>query len=225
VGYTKIQVSSLEIAAVQFEKVGGGTLGLDAITVEGLKTGDTLRFWNGKIYDSVIWYGADAYGGVYDYEENCLGPGFGDSEQIISQKPLFRSIAFWVNSSSSATMTIAGQVGSISQLDDGEVNFGSGLTLINNTFPQEVLLSEITASGLATGDTLRFWNGKTYDSVIWYGADAYGGVYDLDENCLGPGFGDSEQIVSEDPILVGYGFWVSTAGSGGTITFPVPNLD
>ena len=69
-------------------------------------------------------------------------------------------------------------------------------------------------------DTLRFWNGNTYDEVFYYDYDVWGGVYVDDVNWeeLGPGFGDANQIAVYVPIASGSAFWTKSKNNKSKIT-------
>jgi hypothetical protein len=222
VGYTKINATQgLNILGGQFITVGGGNLNIQKITSEDLTGGDTAQFWNGTSYTTVFYYGVNNEGGVYDTdEETCLGPGWGDINQIVVNRAINAGEGFWIQAGAASTVTISGEITSSAQ-----VSLSSGLNLVANPVPAAINVSEISAVGLEGGDTAQFWNGSSYTTVFYYGLNNEGGVYDTDEEtCLGPGWGDINQIVVSMPIVVGQGFWIQSAGDG-TLKFPSPILN
>ncbi len=221
VGYTKLSLGSgLSIIGAQFEAVGGGGLDIQNITSEDLTGGDIVKFWTGSGYTTVFYYGEENDGGVYedDSYEVCLGPGWGDINQIAVSLPIDTGEGFWLQAGGASDVTISGQVGSTN-----EVSVASGLTLVVNPYPTGIDIAEIQADGLTGGDIAKFWTGSGYSTVFYYGEENDGGVYEDDsyEVCLGPGWGDINQIAVSSAIAVGEGFWVQ-AGSAATLTFPDP---
>ncbi len=215
-GYTKLSLSSgYSIAAIQFQGVGGGQLGIDKVTSGDFVTQDQIRFWDGTGYTTLAYYGEDADGGVYDSDgETCLGPGWGDSDQIAADYSASAGNACWIESANQVEVTVSGEV-----TDNTTVSFSAGYNLIANPRPESVALTAVTSDSLATQDQIRFWDGNGYTTYAYYGEDADGGVYASDgETCLGPGWGDSDQLAVTRTIAVGEGFWLETAGSG-TLSF------
>ncbi len=104
----------------------------------------------------------------------------------------------------------------------------AGYTIVGNQFKnvgstdQVLEISQVVASGLTGGDQARFWDSSISDyvTIVYYGEENEGGVYTDEsyEECLGPGWGDENQIIISKEIDVGEGFWISSANSG-TLTF------
>ena len=222
VGYTKITLTGRDILGMQFETVGIPEIPLNIqdIKATGLDSYiDSISVWNGLGYDPFVYYGSDAEGGVYESDgETLVGPGWGDENQIASDITLVAGSGFWLNPSSEAVITIAGQVSS-----EDSVSVPAGRTQISNPFPINLAIRNIGAIGLVSYvDSLSYWNGTGYESMIFYGEDAEGGVYESDgETLIGPGFGDENQIVSDVTIGIGKGFWIGSTSSA-IITFPKP---
>ena len=228
VGYTKVSVTQgLNLLAAPFAAVGGETADInDLATSSDLPDGSVVRFWDAvtRSYSTAVWYSENADGGVYtdDSYEECLGAGWGDDNQIIQYIDMPINAGYWLQTAGSATVTLAGEVDTSEQT----ASLVQGLNLLGNPYPCEIPISSVVGTSLPDGSIAQFWNAtsRTYTSAVWYSENADGGVYTDDsyEDCLGAGWGDDNQIVVNETIGAGEGFWVQTSASS-TITFVFPS--
>ena len=221
VGYSKVTLQpGLTMLGNSFQSVGStdATLDVSGITAVGLSGGDMLRFWNGQKFENINYYSAADEGGVYTdgTYETCLGPGWGDDNQVAVEFDVETGSGFWLQNAATATITISGEVPSVNT-----VSVRAGLTMVSSPLPIIVDIADITADNLKGGDMARFWNGSSYENINYYGAADEGGVYSdgTYETCLGPGWGDDNQIAVRKTIDMSQGFWIQAA-TASTLTFP-----
>lgn len=195
-------------------KVGGESVDINDFVSEDLTTGAVAQFWDGSSYAMAYYYDENSDGGVYSSDgEECLGPGWGDEDQIITGNVLPTGSGFWVISSP-ATLIAAGEVSS-----SNTITVEAGTWLVANPLPTATNTKNIKCPGFETGTVAQFWNGTGYTLAYYYDENSDGGVYSEDgEECLGPGWGDEDQIVIDHDIAVGEGFWV-ISGTGSEVTF------
>ncbi len=224
VGYTKLDLSAgYTIVGNQFKNIGSTeqVLDISQVVASGLTGGDQARFWDPttSTYETIVYYGEENDGGVYsdDSYEECLGPGWGDGDQILAKYTIPSGESFWISGAGASTITFSGEVPTATTKD-----FVAGYTLVCNPMPKEINLADVKATGLTGGDQARFWDPitSTYETIVYYGEENDGGVYSDDsyEECLGPGWGDGDQIIISKEIKIGEGFWISAASSG-TLSF------
>ena len=213
VGYQKLSlVNGLNLVAAPFVAVGGETADInETMTSSDMKTGTLANFWNNGSYETLYYYDEDSDGGIYDTdEETCLGPGWGNANQIVVSQDMVRGDGFWIQSSGAAENTFAGEVST----NTVSLTLNDGLNLVGNPFPKDISIQKITSDDLRTGTLANFWNNGSYETVYYYDEDSDGGVYDTDEEtCLGPGWGNANQIVVNHTISSGEGFWIQSSGA------------
>ena len=204
-----------------FVAVGGNVADINAVlSSDDLPSGAVLSFWSEGEYSYATYYGEDADGGVYadDTYETCLGPGWGDGNQIALEKDMTSGAGYWLEAGNSASVTYSGEVNT----NKVTVSLVSGLNQVGNPFPAEIPLSNIKSATLVSGTVISFWDNteKEYTYATYYGEDADGGVYSDDsyENCLGPGWGDGNQIAIDKNVATGEGFWLET-GDASSLDF------
>ena len=223
VGYQKVNLASgLNLLATPFVGVGTGESAEinDALSSADMRTGTMAQFWDSatRKYSTVYYYDEDSDGGVFtdDSYEECLGPGWGDIDQIAISKAMNPGDGFWIQSDGSAVNTFAGEV----SLDPVTISLTQGLNLVGNPFPAPLPISKITGN-LRTGTMAQFWDSATrkYVTVYYYDEDSDGGVFTDDsyEACLGPGWGDIDQIAIDKNVGSCEGFWIQS-DSAATIT-------
>lgn len=216
VGYQKLNlVNGLNLVSAPFVAVGSGDIDInDSLSSADMKTGTTASFWDStlKKYTYVFYYDENSEGGVYtdgSYEE-CLGPGWGDIDQIAIDYPLVQGEGFWVQSEGASVNVFAGEVST----NAVNVSLISGLNLVGNPFPAPLPIQKITGAGLKTGTTANIWNPTTkkYSYVFYYDENSEGGVYTDGsyEECLGPGWGDIDQVSVDTEIDSLAGFWIQS---------------
>ena len=233
VGYEKINVpvNAQNIVGVQFKAVGGtdDAISLQSLSPEGYSARGTDWI---MIYDPVtsaytkaFYWGEEADGGVYespDEDADCLGPGWGDSNQTVIDIDIKNGEGFWTKSVAGGTLTVSGEVSS-----DNTVTIPANqMLLVTSKYPGQVNLQSIVPTGYSARGTdwIMVYDPSTssYTKAFYWGEEADGGVYespDEDADCLGPGWGDSNQTVINLTLEYGQGFWTKSV-AGGTLAFP-----
>ena len=222
VGYQKLALSDgLNLVAAPFVAVGGSNPDInETMTSDSLKTGTVAQFWNAGSYNTIYYYDVDSEGGVYtdDSYEDCLGPGWGDIDQVVVAQNMNGGEGFWIQSYGAATNVFSGEVST----NMVSLTLSDGLNLVGNPFPAGISIQNVKSSSLKTGTVAQFWNGSSYATVYYYDEDSEGGVYTDDsyEDCLGPGWGDIDQISVNHNVKSAEGFWIQSYGSASaTIEF------
>ena len=117
---------------------------------------------------------------------------------------------FWIQSSGAAESTFAGEVST----NAVPLTLTTGLNLVGNPFPADLSIQKVTSTTLRTGTVAKFWKNGSYQTVFYYDESSDGGIYDTDEEtCLGPGWGNANQIVVNHTIASGEGFWIQSSGN------------
>lgn len=232
-GYTKITVpeNKMDIVGVQFQNIGAeGTLSLQDIKVDGYSEEgvDWIKIYDPatSLYETVYYYG-EAMEGVYadDSYETLVGTGWGDTDQIVVDIDIPAGTGVWTQSETGGTLIVAGEVTSENTVSV-PVNT---MTLVANPLPMAVSVQDIKVDGYSEegADWIKIYDPETslYETIYYYG-EAMEGVYadDSYETLVGPGWGDTDQIVVDRTIEVGQGFWTQ-AENGGILVFPAVSAE
>ena len=207
VGYQKVSVpAGLTIIGQQFVAIGGAPASIQTIQADGLADGgmDSIQVWTGSDYEYYSYFSAS---------DNIKGDdtaAWGDDNWEPVDETIAAGTGFWISASDNATITFAGEVGSVNT-----VTVPAGLSLVTPTLPADINIQSIQADGLADGgmDSIQVWNGSEYEYYSYFSAS---------DNIKGDGtaaWGDDNWEPVDVTLYAGYGFWVSASGDS-TLTFP-----
>jgi hypothetical protein len=210
VGYNKVTVpAGLTIVGQQFVAVGGEDQSIQQITGEGLADAgqDMIQVWNGSSYDEYYYYTED---------DDINGDGtaaWGNLDWEPVDITLPAGTGMWASTQNESVLVFSGQVGSHST-----ISFQPGLNLVTQALPMDIDIQDITGEGLADAgqDMIQVWNGSSYDEYYYYTED---------DDINGDGtaaWGNLDWEPVSVTLKAGFGFWLSTQGSG-TLTFPSVN--
>lgn len=212
VGYTTFTTSAgMNLVSITFNGVDGKAASIHDILSGKFADGDRILFYNTTTgdYDS-CYYWDEVYVG-----DDCVGAGWGDGEQTKSTLTIAPGTAFWLKTKTATTVTVAGSV----KVDAQTLACEPGMNLVGLSFPVALDLNkDLVSENLSDRDQVLIYDTQKGDYNRYYFWDE---VY-VGDDCVGKGWGDSEQTKVSATIPAGVGFWLKSAKSVNfTINSPI----
>lgn len=199
--------------APTFLKVGGA-----ALTASDIK-GDFAEFDSLQIFDDAGNVATELFwlvSGSFLPEESATGWYQSDFSTPAGDTVFTAGSAFWVNSASGASVTVAGQVNASSVV----VNAGAGYTPTGNAMPKATTAGALQFTGLEEFDSLQIFDdaGNVATELFWL----VSGSFLPEESATGWYQSDFSTPAGSTVLAAGSAFWINSAGGGVTMTIPSP---
>ena len=212
VGYQNLDTvtATYKMAGVGFTTVTDPStpLNINDALVGNYQAGDKVLFFNGTSYETIL-YSSDL---LDDFFVPTGQPGWASGTGQASTRVINPGESFWIQSAANAAATRSGEVRATAPTLS---TVAGQYKILTSPYPADVALNDIGMSGMAAGDKVLFFNGASYQTIL-YSADL------LDEFFVPtgqPGWASGTGQASDKVVTSGEAFWILSAGAG-TVDFP-----